>query len=189
MLNKIKIASASFLLILLSSCSNWITPDVDTEWLTITDSEHFSIYTPSAWIDLTWDKEILPEIDWANIELVRSSNNAVSWYANNIVILWSELQTKRNSVDYTLLNFLQSARKYENITTLKSWNFVFNDWEQSSINISEIKYNSQTPAYKIIQTWRVCKENKAFFLTIGVNLDITDTTKYEDVLKTFTCKD
>lgn len=189
MLNKIKIASSSFLLILLSSCSSSINSDIDTEWLNITDSEHFSIYTPSAWIDLTWDKDILPEVDWANIELVRSSSSSVSWYSNNIVILWSSLNSKKSSVDYTLLNFLQSSRKYEGITTLKSWNFVFNDWEKSSINISEIKYNTQTPAYKIIQTWRVCKENKAFFLTIGVNLDITDTTKYENILKTFSCKD
>lgn len=183
----------SFILIslfLLTSCfseSGLISPENNNGLLNYS-SEEFSIQTPETWVDLTWNNEILPSIESAEISLAKSSPENVSGYANNIIILSHTLKTSKSSLDYALLNSLQAGWKYKDYSQLKSESFVFEDGDKSSITVFEWRYNSQTPKYKFIQTWKVCKNNRAFFLTIGVNLNITDTARYEEILKTFKCK-
>jgi hypothetical protein len=56
------------------------------------------------------------------------------------------------------------------------------------IYIFQAKYSEETPILNFIQTAYICKNNKAFFLTIALPLDIKDTAKYEKMLSSFKCK-
>jgi len=178
-----------FVSILLSSCSTQENDTVLSTGLTWSySSDKFTITTPSNWVDLTWDESVLPKIDSAEIVLAKSSPDVISGYSNNIVILNHTLSEEKSSVDYSLLNSLQATKNYKEYNQISSNITSFDDGEQSYINTFEVKYNSQTPKYKLIQMWRVCEKTDAFYLTIGINMNITDTTRYENILKTFKCK-
>jgi hypothetical protein len=54
--------------------------------------------------------------------------------------------------------------------------------------IFEAKYSEQTPVVQYLQTAYICKNNKAFFITLALPLDIKDTTKYQEMIASFECK-
>ncbi len=58
--------------------------------------------------------------------------------------------------------------------------------DEANIYTFEAKYNPQTPKRKFIQTARVCGDT-VYLMTIGINLEIKDTAKYENLFKSFTC--
>jgi hypothetical protein len=50
------------------------------------------------------------------------------------------------------------------------------------VYIFEAKYSPETPILNFIQTAYVCKNKKAFFITMALPLDIKDTSKYEKMI-------
>jgi hypothetical protein len=53
----------------------------------------------------------------------------------------------------------------------------------------EAKYSTKTPRLKFLQTAYVCQPKKAFFFTIAIPTSIKDTSKYEKLIASFSCKD
>lgn len=189
-----KITTFLLSLLLLSSCFWWDNEAESPYWEEISSSiwnysnEKFSVETPSSWEKIPLEN--LPSPKNSKIELALSSENFSSWYANNMIILSQELSLDSDfsSVDYAISNNVWAVSEYLNYKKIDSDKFKFPDDEDGVLYIFEAKYNSKTPTFKFIQTWKVCEKKSSFLLTIGVNLSIKDTSKYEDLLKTFSCK-
>jgi len=54
--------------------------------------------------------------------------------------------------------------------------------------VFEAKYSSETPLLQFLQTAYVCKNKKAFFITMALPIEIKDTTKYQKMIATFKCE-
>jgi len=148
----------------------------------------FSIDIPSSWevMDQSWITNLSKPRDW-NFELIVSSNTQDWNFANNLIILSKDLDEVLTSYEFMWKNDPKDYTSYTYFLEDKSEDFQFNDWEKTKLYVFSAKYNKDNDVLKFIQTWRVCNEKKSFFLTIGVSLNIKDTTKYEDILKTFKC--
>ena len=70
---------------------------------------------------------------------------------------------------------------------MESKSIDFLDSDTSNIYIFEAKYNIQTPKFKYLQVGKVCKDT-GYLVTIALSTDIKDTSKYEEMIKTFQCK-
>lgn len=173
-------------LFLLTSCGE--NKDAIPDGLKVHDGETFSVYAPDTWLDLTWDKSLLPPLTGANIELAYSSPDIKKGYSNTMVILSHKLATETNSMDYSIANHVATTKDYLNYTKLDSKKITFDDGDESELYTFEAKYDAEKPTYKFMQIWKVCKKSDAFFLTIGLNIDIKGTAKYENILKSFKCK-
>jgi len=148
----------------------------------------FSIKIPVAWNNITSNKEKLPTPNNWEIELAITSSETKNWFANNLIILSQKLDKNTSSKNYSITNNIGSENEYLNYFKKSGKDFTFNDWEKSMIYIFQAKYSEDTPILTFLQTAYVCKDNKAFFLTIALPLDIKDTLKYEKMLATFECK-
>jgi len=69
----------------------------------------------------------------------------------------------------------------------ESGDLEFIDEELSHVSVFEAQYNENTPKLHYIQTSRICN-NKAFTVTITVNKEVTDFSRYKTLLSTFQCK-
>lgn len=180
-----------FLLFLLSiflfSCSSSSDEDKVT-WLTIHDWINFELSIPTNWNIITKESNILPNPKNSQIELAVSSDELKYGFSNNLLILWQKLDKKVTSLDFSLLNNVWSTKEYLEYLKLESKNIEFADGDKSNLYIFEAKYNTTTPKFKYLQVWKVCNQVKWYLLTIALSSDIKDTTKYEEVLKTFKCK-
>ncbi len=182
-----KIILLLLLSILLISCWN-NTTTTTTNSLTPYSWNNFSINIPISWIvtDLSWSTLPSPK-DWI-IEAVVSSKDTKDWFINNLVILSKELEVETTSLLFAQKNNPKNYSGYESYTELSSWDFDFYDWEKSMLYVFEAKYNKDNWNLKFLQTSRVCDWKKTFFLTIWLSLNINDTAKYEEMLKSFECK-
>lgn len=145
----------------------------------------FSIDIPSNWevLDSSWLTE--PK-DWA-YKLIVSAKSSTDWFASNLIVLSKDLDEETTSYDFMSKNDPKDYSWYSYFVEDEVSDFKFDDWEKSELYIFDAKYNKDNDVLKFIQTWRVCDEKKSFFLTIWLSLNIKDTTKYEEMLKTFKC--
>ncbi len=174
--------------IILFSCSS-NNNSIDTvTWLVPFENNYFSMSLPSNWSLLTASWNILPKPKNGNISLAVSSNELKYGFSNNLLILSQKLDKYVTSLDFSILNNVWSTREYLEYIKLESKSLVFKDGDKSNIYIFEAKYNTITPKLKFLQVGKVCNISQAYLLTIAIAIDIKDTSKYEEVLKTFTCK-
>lgn len=189
-----KIASFLLSFFLLTSCFWWWEAEnsnsssEDSSWISTFSNDNFSVEIPSSWKEIS--PENLPAPKNSDIELALSSENFASGYANNMIVLSQEIpeSSSFSSLDYAISNNIWATKEYLNYKKLDSQEFDFPDGEEGILYVFEAKYNSKTPTFKFIQTWKVCEKKSSFLLTIGVNMSIKDTSKYENLLKTVSCK-
>ncbi len=148
----------------------------------------FSIKIPAAWNDITDNKDNLPNPNNWKIELAITSSDTKNWFANNIIILSQELEEFTTSKDYSITNNIGAENEYLNYFKKSGNDFSFVDGEESMLYIFEAKYSEETPTLQFLQTAYVCKNKKAFFITLALPLDIKDTNKYQKMISTFKCK-
>lgn len=177
-----------FLLFFLFSCWDKTAVVVDTEWLTNVDKTDFSISIPNNWENIENINDILPKPNKWNIELVVASSILKDWIKNNLLILSDKLNSFTTSKDFSMLNNVWAQKDYIDYILLNSKDFTFTDNEVSILYTFEAKYNFDSPKLKFLQTAHICNQTKAFFFTIAIPTNITDTSKYETLLKSFKCK-
>jgi len=151
------------------------------------ETDNFSIEIPTAWEIIKNDDKILPNPKAGNIELAVTSPDIDGGFANTLLILSQDLAKDTTSKDYSRLNNVGSNKDYVNYVALENKEFTFSDEDKTNFYAFEAKYNTTTPKYKFIQVGKVCKK-KWYLLTVWLSLDVEDTGKYEDFLKSFTCK-
>lgn len=166
----------------------WSNDKEKVSWLTKYENDQFSISLPSNWNILTDSWNVLPTPKNWEISLAASSNELKYGFSNNLLILSQKLDKKITSLDFSVLNNVWSTKEYLEYLKLDSKSFEFSDWDKSNLYIFEAKYNTKTPKLKFLQVWKVCNLSKAYLLTIALSTDVKDTSKYEEVLKTFKCK-
>lgn len=179
-----------FILVSLTSCfSSTTTQDVSTAtWLNPYENTEFTMSLPSNWDILTNTWNVLPKPKNWEISLASSSSELKYWFSSNILVLSQKLNKQVSSLDFSILNNVWSTKEYLEYLKLESKSFDFSDWDKSNLYIFEAKYNITTPKLKFLQVWKVCGITKAYLLTIALSTDIKDTSKYEEILKTFKCK-
>ncbi len=171
-------------LLLLTSCSS-STPTGLVE----NANDDFTIQIPSTWVVFQKWSNAIPKPKVWEVALAVSSPDVVDGFSNNLLILKENLDNATTSDKYSMLNNFwveQDYKEYEKISE-KDINFTDNN-ELGKLYTFKAKYNVNTPKLTFLQTARVCHEKKGFFLTIALPMNITDTAKYEDILKTFACK-
>lgn len=157
-------------------------------WLRNYPWKDFSIQIPAAWNLITKNDDIVPKPNNWKIELAITSSETKNWFANNLIILSQDLEKFTTSKDYAITNNVLAENEYLNYFKKSSKDFEFSDWEKSIIYNFEAKYSQETPTLQFLQTAHICKNNKAFFITLALPLDIKDISKYEKMIATFKCK-
>lgn len=175
----------TFLILFLVSCSG--NQEGVVTGLTLHEWWKFEMSIPSNWSIITSDSEILPNPKSSQIELAVSSEELKYGFSNNLLILSQKLDKNISSVDFSILNNVWASREYLEYLKLESKNIDFLDNDKSNIYIFEAKYNIQTPKFKYLQVGKVCKDTW-YLITIALSTDIKDTSKYEEIIKTFQCK-
>lgn len=140
---------------------------------------------PSTWT--TIDKATLPVTKNGTIALALTSTEIVSGYSNNMSIIKEKLTEAITSKKYSVVNYALTTGAYQDFVKLEEKTIAFGDKDESNLYIFEAKYNTNTPKQKFIQTSKVCKDT-VYLITFGLGLSTPSTTKYEDLVKTFTCK-
>ncbi len=187
-----KIIYIVFLFFLLLSCwSNWAwweRNEIEPEKLTPYNWKNFSIDLPEFWEDLswTWFKDFSKLKNW-KLELI-SFWSEKNWFHNNLVIISKELDYEIDSYNFALKNNPKDYELYEYFFLKNSKEFIFSDWDKSILYEFIVQYNKDSKDYLFMQIPKICAWKKSFFLTIWLNLDIKDTTIYENILKSFKCK-
>lgn len=180
-----KIFLAIIVLFSLTSCFSSST--TDTSSLSDFTGSWFTIKTPKTWTLLDQNNASLPKPKDSSIVLAISSPDVKYWFANNMLILKTKLAKNTSSKTYSDLNNLGSSRDYKNYLKLDKKDITFSDEDISTLYIFQAKYNESTPNLKFMQTAHICPDMQAYFITIALNIDVKDTSKYEEMLKTFTC--
>lgn len=157
-------------------------------WFSDFENESFKMKIPSVW-EVIEDKDtILPKARAWEIELAVTSTNFNTGFANNMLILSDDLDSLTTAKDYSMLNNVWASSDYIDYKKLATKNVVFADWTESVLYEFEAKYNKDTPLLKFIQTANICNTNKAYFITVALNTNIEDITRYEDFITSFECK-
>ncbi len=146
--------------------------------------EGFSINTPKTWIAV--DKAALPTTTNGSIALALTSTEIVSGYSNNMRKKKKKLTDAITSKKYSVVNYALTTGAYKDFVKLDEKVIAFGDKDESNLYIFEAKYNTDTPKQKFLQTAKVCGD-QVYLITLGLGLSTGTTTKYEDLIKTFTC--
>lgn len=175
-----------FSVLFLASCGS--DTEVIENTLIDVDNPNFSFKVPSNW-EIIKDKEsILPKAkDWS-IELAATSTAVVSGFSNNLLILSDDLKKLTTSKDYSMLNNIWAEQDYLEYKKISSKDITFADEEVSIVYEFEARYNTDTPKLKFLQTASVCNKTKGYFMTIALPTNVTDISKYIELLSTFSCK-
>lgn len=177
-MNKIIVLVCLFLLV---SCGATTDTSLNTApfvW------EGFSVDTPKTWIAI--DKTALPSTRNGSIALALTSTEIVSGYSNNMSILKEKLTEAMTSKKYSVVNYALTTGEYREFVKLEEKTIAFGDKDESNLYIFEAKYNTNTPKQKFLQTAKVCGDT-VYLITFGLGLSTGVTTKYEDLIKTFSC--
>lgn len=181
--------------LVLVSCGGWDEPDSwsaqnngeQKKWLEVFSGEQFSIAVPAAWSTIEDTSVLLPKPHNGAIELASRSDDVQNGFSNNLLILSQPLSKSSSSKDFSLLNHVWVSREYSEYIELDSKQIEFSSKDSSQLYIFEAKYNIDTPKLKFIQTAAVCSKTW-YLLTIALPVSVKDTTKYEQILSTFSCK-
>lgn len=172
-------------LFILFSCGSTAT---ENKSLTTYNWNWFSLDIPVSWVAIDNSWSTLPAPKEGNLELVVSSKEQKDGFINNLLVLSKELETDSTSYDFMVKNNPKNYKWYAEYAEIEAKDFTFSDGEKTKLYVFDAKYNKDNSKLKFLQTARVCDGKKSFFLTMGLSLNITDTAKYEEILKTFECK-
>lgn len=169
----------------LSSCFETQTQE---DWLTSHDNGNFSMRIPQNWEILDKkSKEIPTPKDW-EIELSTRSKTANNWFFNNLLISSETPKNEISASDYMTSRNLLSENEYFEHKKIEEKDFIFNDKSTSKIFIYEARYDQKTPKVKFLQTANICADKKAYYITLALENGISDFSRYEYMLASFTCK-
>ena len=171
-------------LFILSSCG-WTS---SSSWLIEYSNDDFSLQIPATWNILDSKSTLIPEPKEWKVALAVTSPEVVDGFSNNLIILKKELSYSTNSKQFSKLNNTSISSDYFSYKEVENKDISFSDWEDTSEFIFEAQYSPSTPKLRFLQLGRVCGTNISFFLTIGLSPNITDTARYEEILKSFECK-
>ena len=184
-----KIITTLILVLFLASCSTSSKTQENVSSVQKVEKTYFDINIPSKWTLIDNSSKTLPTPKSWEIVLAWSSNETTSWFSNNILILSQDLYKPITSKDFSVVNNVWSTKDYVNYEKLDEKTIDFQDKDSSTLYIFEAKYNVSTPLFKYLQVWKVCNYKKAYLITIALSSDVKNTTDYEDMLKSFTCKE
>lgn len=157
-------------------------------WVTNYDNKDYTVNIPENWdiISNTWNSLPNPK-NW-EISLAITSKELKYWFTSNMLILSQNLQKQVSSIDFSILNNVWSTKEYLEYTKIESKTIDFADNDKSNLYIFEAKYNIKTPKLKFLQVWKVCWISKWYLITLAISSDIKNTSKYEEIIKSFKCK-
>ena len=176
-MNKIIIFSCLFLLV---SCG---ATDSSLDATTFS-GDGFSVSIPNTWIPV--DSSALPSTKNGTIALALTSTEIVSGYSNNMSIIKEKMTETMTSKKYSVVNYALTTGAYKDFVKLDENTITFGDADESNLYIFEAKYNIQTPKQKFLQTAKICGDT-VYLITFGLGLSTGSTTRYEDMIKTFSC--
>lgn len=181
-----KIFAFLILIFALSSCF-W---SENSDWLTTySENPAFSIKLPTAWENITSEKDnIIPTPRSGQIELISRAKAETNHFLNNVLILSEDVKQGSSLTDYINSMNFNAKNDYFEYSEIKSKDFVFSDGTISKINIFSARYNDSTPRLNFLQTVNICPNSKAYFITLAIDNTITDTSRYENMLSSFNCK-
>lgn len=146
---------------------------------------NFTMQIPSEW-SASGSVDNLPSLPNGEIVMAAVSPEKKYNFSNNIVIIADKLDYIGTSKQYSEQNNLKTQKKYLEYSLVKSGPIIFGDSDEGKYYIFDARYNAQTQKLRFLQTAKVCGTT-VFLLHASVSLD-TDTSKYIDVFRTFTCK-
>lgn len=163
--------------------------EIGTSGLTLFENKNFSLMIPSWWETIALDNISIPKPNRGDVELVGVSKERKYGMRNNIIVLSEPLWAFASSQDFSRLNQVWAESDYLDYSKIESKEFIFEDKIASSIHIFHAKYNFETPKLTFMQLWRVCEQDRGYLITIALPADTKSTSKYEDFLSTFRCKE
>ncbi|HRI36619.1 MAG TPA: hypothetical protein PK765_06225 [bacterium] len=167
----------------LSSCLGSSTESADT---VVRAGTGYSVSVPSAWTEVP--AKNLPTIPRGTIELAMNSREISGGFANNLTILSESLDRDTTSREYAITNNTLSTAEYIEYQKLSETEIAFVDEDTSLLYEFEARYNTTTPKIRFFQTAKICGQ-KAYLITVGVSLDTEGSTRYEELVKSFECRE
>ncbi len=171
-------------LIILISCGK---DNSTVSWLKKVDTTYFNMQIPEKWEVIDPKSDSIPKPKTWNVELVWLSDNVKYWFLSNIIVLSQKVEKVISSKDFSIVNYVWATWEYSEFTKLDSEEFVFEDWDKSTLYTFEAKYNIKSPKLKYLQIWKICNVSTWLLITVGISTDIKNLTAYKDILKTFKC--
>jgi hypothetical protein len=181
-----KIIFVFLFLFILSWCSKTPTSTTNTS-LTKYQGDGFSLSIPSNWVNLSEDKTVLPHPSSGTIVLALASAEFQNGFSNNLLILKDDLTYTTSSKEFSTLNNVWATGQYSEYEKIEEKEIIFTDKDSSILYTFNARYNDRTPKLRFLQTAHICDGKKSFFLTIALPMNITDATRYEDIMKSFQC--
>jgi len=188
-----KLLTIFITLFILSSCFNWnesnTRESLDKKtWLEVYSTWTFTVAVPTAWEKFSKNTDLVPKPIFGEVVLASVSKNEKLGFYNNFVVISQNIWTDVSSLDYSMINNALSAKDYLEYEELKQRDITFPNWKKSKLYVFKARYNEKSPKAVFIQAGEVCW-NTWYLLTIWLNQSVSDTTKYEKIIETFTCKD
>lgn len=178
-----KIFISIFLSLFLVSCFSSEKQD----WLIAYSSENFSLRIPDNWEIIDNKDKSLPTPRSWNIEFVIRSKNEKNWFSNNMIILSEDKKFETTASEYINSSSISYEKDYFEYEKIDEKNINFINWNSSKILVFEARYNDHTPKIKFLQTADICN-NKIFYITLAIENNISDVSRYEYMLSNFNCK-
>lgn len=182
-----KIFVFCFFIFFLASCGSEEVLIEESGFKTFENSD-FVMDIPEVWEIIEDEENILPKAREWEIELAVTSTDFNTGFANNMLILSTELDKLTTPKDFSMLNNIWASGDYVDYKILDTKDITFADWSDSVLYTFEAKYNEDTPKLKFLQTANICNTDKAFFVTVALNISVENTARYEEFLTSFECK-
>lgn len=178
--------AALFSCLLLASCGDTAVSNVALERH---QGDGFSMEVPKAWTKV--DPKTVPTPKQGSVALAMTSTDVSSGFANNLLVLKDTVSPteggeKMTSRRYSVVNHALTTGAYKEYVKLSEKTVKFSDGDESNLYVFEAKYHAETPKKRFIQTAKIC-DDKVYLVTIGVELDVKESKKYEDLASSFQC--
>ncbi len=158
--------------------------------LTRFEGEGFSMEVPKAWVKV--DPKTIPAPKKGSVAIALTSTDVSSGFANNLLVLKDSVTAAENgekmtSARYSVVNHALTTGSYKEYLKLSEKTLNFSDGDEANLYVFEAKYHEGTPKKRFIQTAKICGSS-VYLITIGVELDVKESKKYEDLASSFECQ-
>lgn len=167
----------------------WCFSNTDSDGLVFyNDNENFSLKIPENWEVIENTTWVLPKPRSWEIEFAVKSKIEKEGFLNNLVVLSENLKSEISASSFVKSTTINSENDYFEYEKIEDKNFVFENGDSTNIVIFNARYDEKTPKLKFIQTANICK-NRAFLITLAISSSVEDTSRYEKMLSSFSCKE